>query len=153
MPLYRAQLLCCCHGMILHLLITFAGADTHVTVCPYFKVPEGKMEAFKAGFADFYKATAAGTDECLYYGFAVSGNTVFCREGYKSAAGALQHLADVDAPLNAALEMIGGIGAVDLSVMGPAAELDQLREALTPLGCNFWETDGGNLWLKRSGVA
>ena len=41
------------------------------------------MEEFKAGFPAFYEATKAGTlasGNCLYYGFAVEGNTVFCRE-------------------------------------------------------------------------
>lgn len=121
--------------------------DTHVTICPTFHVPDGKLEAFKATFPDFYSGVATGTDETLYYGFAVSGNDVFCREGYKSAAGALQHLADVDAPLNAALEILGGAdGSLELSVMGPAAELDQMREAMTPLGAKFWATHVANVW-------
>ena len=122
-----------------------AAADTHVTIVPYFTVPDGKMDEFKAGFKGFYDGVATGTDETLYYGFATCGNKVFCREGYKSAAGALAHIADVDGPLNAALAIVGE-GGLDLSVMGPAAELDQMREALTPLGCKFWETDGGNVW-------
>jgi quinol monooxygenase YgiN len=123
-------------------------ADRHVTIVPYFTVPEGKMDAFKAGFVDFYKGTREGTKSCIYYGFAISGNTVFCREGYKDAAGVLEHLSDVKAPLDKAVEMVGKDG-LKLSVMGPKAELEKLKDALTPLGTVFWETDAGSLWLRK----
>ena len=119
-------------------------ADTHVTIVPYFTVPEGKMDEFKRGFAAFYEGAKAGTDECLYYGFCVCGDKVFCREGYKSAAGVLAHLGDVKAPLDAAVALVGE-GGLDLSVMGPAAELEKLKEALGPLGTKFWATDGANI--------
>jgi len=62
---------------------------TQVTLHPTFTVPDGKMDDFKAGFGDFYKFTKKGTKSCLYYGFAVSGNKVFCRESYKDAAACL----------------------------------------------------------------
>jgi len=119
--------------------------DTHVTIVPYFTVPEGKMDEFTAGFKDFYEGTKAGTDECLYYGFATCGNKVFCREGYKSAAGVLAHLGDVKAPLDKAVGLVGE-GGLDLSVMGPAAELEKLKEALGPLGTKFWATDEGSFF-------
>ena len=59
--------------------------DTHVTVLPEFIVPEDRMEEFKAGFAKFYSATKAGAGAAgmIYYGFAISGNSVYCREAYK----------------------------------------------------------------------
>merc|ERR1711959_863893 len=101
------------------------------TIVPYFTVPEGKMDAFKAGFADFYKHTKEGTaasGECLYYGFAQEGNKIFCREGYKSADGVLAHL---------------GEGGLDLSVMGPAAELEKLKGPMGPLGTKFFALDEG----------
>ena len=87
-----------------------ASSDSHVTIVPYFTVPEGKMDAFKAGFADFYKHTKEGTGasgECLYYGFAQEGNKIFCREGYKSAAGVLAHLGEVKAELDKAVSIVG----------------------------------------------
>merc|ERR1711971_1503275 len=100
---------------------TMASSDSHVTIVPYFTVPEGKMDAFKAGFADFYKHTTEGTaasGECLYYGFAQEGNKIFCREGYKSADGVLAHLGEVKAELDIAVGLVGE-GGLDLSVMGP----------------------------------
>ena len=119
--------------------------DTHVTIVPYFTVPEGKMEEFKAGFPKFYEGTKKGTDESIYYGFCAHENKVFCREGYKSAAGVLAHLSDVKEALDAAVAIVGP-GGLDLSVMGPAAELEKLKEALGPLGAKFWELDSGSFW-------
>ena len=100
------------------------------------------------GLNAFYADTRAGTDKCLYYGFATSGNHVFCREGYADAEGALQHAADVDAPLGAALDIVGE-GGLDLGVMGPAAELEKLREAFEPLGARFWASAEGGMWWDR----
>jgi hypothetical protein len=65
---------------------------------PYFTVPDGKMDEFKKGYADFYKHTSEGTmhtGDCTYYGFTEEGNTVHCREGYKNADGVLKHLGEV----------------------------------------------------------
>ena len=62
-----------------------SGQDTHVTIIPEFIVPEDRMEDFKAGFAKFYSATKAGAGAAgmIFYGFAISGNSVYCREAYK----------------------------------------------------------------------
>merc|ERR1719169_273630 len=106
--------------------------DTHVTIVPCFTVPDGKMDEFKAGFPAFYEKTKAGTfasGECLYYGFAIEGNKVFCREGYKSAAGVLAHLGEVKAELDAAVGLVGE-GGLNLAVMGPTGELEKLKEAM-----------------------
>merc|ERR1712159_287707 len=121
--------------------------DTQVTIVPYFTVPEGKMDEFKAGFPAFYEHTKAGTaasGKCLYYGFAIDGNKVFCREGYTNADGVLAHLGEVKEELDAAVALVGE-GGLDLAVMGPAAELEKLKEALGPLGTKFYALDGGSM--------
>lgn len=122
--------------------------DTHVTIVPTFTVPDGKLPEFKAGFPQFFECVKQGTKECLYYGFAVHENTVVCREGYESAEGALAHLSDVEAPLAAALAIVGS--GVKLSIMGPKAELDKLREPMAHLGPCFWELDSGSMWFGSS---
>merc|ERR1719409_891252 len=126
--------------------IATAAPDTHVTIVPYFTVPEGKMDEFKHGFNAFYEGTRAGTKECLYYGFAICGNKVFCREGYKSADGVLAHLGDVKAQLDKAVAIVGE-GGLDLAVMGPPRELEKLKEAMGPLGTKFYDTDRGGMWF------
>lgn len=126
-------------------MATLDTKDTHVTVVPYFTIPDDKLSEFKAGFGQFYDATKAGTAECLYYGFCTHGNKVFCREGYKNAEGVLAHLSDVKEPLDKAVALAGE-GGLQLSVMGPASELEKLKEAMGPLGTKFWETDEGGMW-------
>ena len=129
-----------------------ASSDMHVTIVPYFTVPEGKMDEFKAGFADFYKHTKEGTGasgECLYYGFAQEGNTIFCREGYRSAAGVLAHLGEVKAELDTVVALVGD-GGLNLAVMGPVAELEKLKEAMGPLGTKFFALDEGTFRVASS---
>ena len=51
-------------------------ADTHVSLVVVFTVPEDKMEKFVNNFGEFYNKTKGGSEECVYYGFATSGNKV-----------------------------------------------------------------------------
>eukprot|EP00971_Amphidinium_carterae_P272692 5411965-Amphidinium_carterae.1 len=118
--------------------------DTQVTIVPYFTVPDGKMEEFKAGFKGCYSDSRAGTKDLLYYGFAVCGNQVVCRESYRSAEAAMQHIKDVSDSLGKLLEVTGKSG-LELSVMGKAEELEKLKEAFAPLGATFWELAPGSL--------
>jgi len=111
---------------------------THVSLVPVFTVPDEKMNEFVAKFGDFYKFTREGTKEVLYYGFAVNGNQVMCREGYSSAHGVIQHLEDVKALLDLTLDIVGE-GGLQLWAVGPGDQLDILRPKLAPLGAVFWE--------------
>ena len=72
-------------GSLLLNALPKGAADTHVTILPEFIVPAGRMDEFKAGFSKFYNATKSGPGAAgaLYYGFGVSGDSVYCREGYK----------------------------------------------------------------------
>merc|ERR1711942_178209 len=98
--------------------------DTHITILPEFVIPAGKLDEFKAGFSKFYAATknGPGAAGCLYYGFGFAGDSMYCREGYKTA----------------------GAGNFKLNVVGPAAELEKLKPKLAPRGAIFWELDSGS---------
>src|SRR4051812_45157078 len=100
-----------------------------VSLHPYFKVHPGKLEAFKAGFAAFVEKTV-NEEKNLFYEFTVSGDEVFCREGYVDAEGLLAHLENVGALLAEALKIAD---LTRLEVHGPAKELDKLREPLAHL--------------------
>ena len=103
------------------------------TITPMRASFRKEMEEFKAGFPAFYEHTKRGTGasgECLYYGFAQEGNTVFCREGYKSAEGVLAHLDEVEEELGKAIKLVGE-GGLKLTAIGPAAELVSLH-TMTP---------------------
>ncbi len=67
-----------------------------VSLHPYFKAHPGKLEAIKAVFPRFMEKTAT-EGKNLFYGFSVSGDEIFCREGYMDADGVVAHLDNVGA--------------------------------------------------------
>merc|ERR1712042_336777 len=122
--------------------------DTHITILPEFVIPAGKLDEFKAGFAKFYAATnnGPGAAGCLYYGFGFAGDSMYCREGYKTAEDCAKHGADVKEMIEEPMKAVGA-GNFKLNVVGPAAELEKLKPKLAPRGAIFWELDSGSLWL------
>jgi len=114
--------------------------DNVITLAPYFKVKD--LEAFKRIWQQDYQ-NFAHKDDCVHYAFCFTDdNRAHCREAYPSAEMVLQHLADVDVPLKAVLD--GPAELERLEVHGPKAEVDKLRDALSPLGCLFYVTEWGN---------
>ena len=108
-----------------------------VSLHPYFKVHAGKLAAFKAGFGAFVEKTAR-EEKCLFYGFTVNGDEVFCREAYTDADGLLAHFEKVDALLTEALKIAD---VTRLEVHGPAAELEKLRAPLSHLNPAWFVSD------------
>lgn len=100
-----------------------------VSIHPYFKPHEGEWDNFIGGLQAFVDL-ASSEDACLYYGFTATDDTVFCREGYVGAAGALAHFENVGELLGEALKISE---LLRLEVHGAAEELDQMRDALKDL--------------------
>jgi len=121
--------------------------DGHITILPEFTLPAGKEAEFKAGFSKFYDATKAGKGAagCLYYGFAVAEDSIYCREGYTNAEAAGLHGADIKDMLEEPMKAVGA-GGFKLNVVGPAGELAKLRPKLEPRGAVFWELDADAFW-------
>ena len=105
-----------------------------VSIHPYFKVHEGKLDAFKEKMKEFVARTNT-EDTCLYYDFSVNDDVVFCREAYVGAAGVLKHLENVGSCIE---EVLTFSELFRLELHGPAAELDQLREPLADLNPKFF---------------
>ena len=97
-----------------------------ISIHPYFKVHPGELDAFKASLPKFVEATQREA-KCLYYGFTINGDEVFCRESYVDAEGVLTHLENVGALLGEALKISD---LVRLELHGPAAELEKLKSPL-----------------------
>jgi len=106
-----------------------------VSIHPYFKVEEGKLDSFKELMLRFV-AEARSEETCFYYDFTVCGNIVFCREAYDGAAGLLVHLEKVDPCIKEALTFSE---LIRVEIHGPRSELDQLREPLKDLDPEFYE--------------
>jgi quinol monooxygenase YgiN len=112
-----------------------AQPDSCVTIVPYFKVHDGKLDEFRNGCGQFIEATKSEPG-CLYYGFTFNGNEAHCREGYTDADALLAHLNNVGAMLQEALKIAD---ITRLEVHGPAAELLKLKEPLKDLGPAYFE--------------
>lgn len=108
-----------------------------VSIHPYFKVHPGKLETVKAGLPRFVEKTKA-EKENLFYEFTVNGDEVFCREGYKSAAGLPAHLDNIGALLT---EMLKMADLTRIEVHGPAAELEKLKGPLAHLNPAWFEVE------------
>jgi quinol monooxygenase YgiN len=79
-------------------------SDRCCTLAPYFKVSNGKLEAFKELCEQFVAKTSEET-KCLYYGFSFDGDEPHCREDYEDAEGLLTHLENVGLLLEEALKI------------------------------------------------
>ncbi|KAL3920818.1 MAG: hypothetical protein SGILL_003070 [Bacillariaceae sp.] len=108
--------------------------DTVISIQPYFKIHQGKRDDFASSFADFVNKSKT-EENMVFYNFAVKDDVVFCREGYKDGESVLAHLANVDELFKKALTMSD---LIKLEVCGPPSELEKVKEALTPLGAEFW---------------
>ena len=116
-----------------------ASPDTCCTLVPYFKVADGKLDAFKAVVAQFEAKTRSETG-CVHYAFSFSGNAASCREGYDNAAALLAHLENVGPVLQEALKIAE---ITRLEVHAPAAELAKLKEPLAGLNPQWFTVEGG----------
>lgn len=111
----------------------------NVSIHPYFKVNDGKLDEFKALLQKFIERTKT-EEACLFYDFTINNDVVFCREAYHGGDGALAHLQNVDALLKQAL---GISELIRLEIHGSAKELDKLREPLAALNPDCFIFDSG----------
>jgi quinol monooxygenase YgiN len=113
--------------------------DRVVSIHPYFRVSDGKMDEFK-GFCEQFISITAQEPKCLYYGFSFNGDNVHCREAYEDAEGLLAHLANVGALLN---EVFKISQITRLEVHGVAEELAKLTEPLSTLAPTYFTLEYG----------
>lgn len=121
------------------LVATMPIQDRAVSIHPYFKAADGKLDDFRKLCERFIAATEH-EPKCIYYGFSFDGQNVHCREAYEDADGLLTHLANVDALLKEALTISD---LARLEIHGPAEELDKLREPLFALGATYFTLENG----------
>ncbi len=113
--------------------------DRGCTIAPYFKVHEGRMEAFRRLAERFVDRTAA-EPKCLYYGWSFNGDEVHCREGYADAEGLLAHVENVGQLIQEALQVAD---LARFEIHGPEAELAKLRGPLAEMNATFFTLEYG----------
>ena len=100
-----------------------------VSIHPYFKIRPGQTDAVKNLLPAFVQKTEKETKN-LYYGFTLSGETLFCREAYVGAEGLLEHLENVGPELEKMLKLAE---VLRVEVHGPSADLEKLQGPLAGL--------------------
>jgi len=116
-----------------------ATQDKCVTIAPYFKVHDGKMQQFRALCERFVEKSSTETG-CLYYGFSSNGDVAYCREGYRDADAALEHLANVGALLT---ELLNMTDLIRLEIHGAESELTKLRGPLAQMNPQYFVLECG----------
>jgi len=117
--------------------------DTVCHLYPYFqlKQPEQFRKIWYEAFRDTEANQLAEKSHQYAFSFEPEADVASCRESYGDADGILLHLKNVDTPLKAALN--GPSELLRLEVHAPASEIEKLRPALDPLGCQFFSTGWG----------
>ena len=116
-------------------------SDSFVTIHPYFKVSDEKLEAFKRLAGDLIEITR-GEMGCLFYGFTYADGEAYCREGYKDADSLVSHLDNVSDLLQK-IESISDLSR--LEIHGPQDEIAKLREwsSIQNLNPKYFVLEGG----------
>jgi hypothetical protein len=114
---------------------SMADPSNVVSIHPYFKIHEGKLDEVKALLPAFV-AKVENEDACLYYNFTLRSDELFCREGYLGAAGALAHVENVGPELD---QLFGLVEIIRIEVHGPGEELAMLKEPFAELNPTWWE--------------
>ena len=106
------------------------------TICPTFTIND--LDKAKPFMDQCVEATKSEPG-CLYYGWTICGDKLFCREAYVDGAAVTTHLQNAVPIVGAMLD--SGAAVLDkIEVHGPAAELAKCKEEADKLGASFWET-------------
>ena len=110
-----------------------------VSIHPYFKVHDGKLESFKQLLPRFVERTATEAS-CLWYDFTIGGGVVHCREAYVGAEGLLAHVGNVEDLIGEALTISD---LIRVEVHGPGDELETLKGPLADLNPDYFVFETG----------
>lgn len=114
--------------------------DNSVSINPYFKIKEGKMEDCKGFLAEFCRLVGSNEEGCLYYNFTFKDDVMSCREAYRDAAAIMDHLANCGETLGQFLEIAE---LVRIEVHGPAGELEKLKETFADFNPDYYVSECG----------
>ncbi len=113
--------------------------DNSVSINPYFNISDENMAAAKEMLKTFC-GLVSNEEGCLYYNFCFNGNVMTCREAYKDAAAVLAHLDNCGEALGQFVQIVE---LFRIEILGPAAELDKLREPLAGMNPDYFVLDCG----------
>jgi quinol monooxygenase YgiN len=113
--------------------------ETSVSINPYFRISDENMAAAREILSTFC-GLVKNEEGCLYYNFCFNGNVMTCREAYADAAAIFAHLENCGEALGKFVQIAE---LFRIEIMGPAAELDKLREPLADMNPEYFVLDCG----------
>ncbi len=116
-----------------------ATEDKSCSISPYFKIYEGKLDAFKKLCQEFVEK-ANEEPGCLFCGFSFDGDEAHCRQGHRDAEALLAHLTNVGPLFGQALQLAE---ITRLEAHGPEEELAKVRPLLSALSPQFFVLEYG----------
>lgn len=114
--------------------------DNAVSINPYFQITDENMEAAKGFLARFCDLVGKNEQGCLFYNFTFKGNELCCREAYKNADAVKAHFDNCGSALG---EFMKVAKLSRIEVHGPAAELEQLKEAFEAFNPDYYVSECG----------
>ena len=107
------------------------------TIQPTFTIKDlKKAEPFMKKCVDLTKSEAG----CMYYGWTIQGDKLFCREAYVDAAAVQAHLDNIVPAVGEMLD--SGCASLDeINFMGPKAGWSTFKETADSLGGVYWDVD------------
>jgi len=115
--------------------------DTVITLSPYFKVHDGKMDEFKKHVEKFYELIKS-ENKLVNYSFCFTDDgRALCREGYEDAEGLKIHLDNVGENFKSAL----GLSDLErIELHAPASEMEKLKDhpVIASLNTVLYTLDG-----------
>jgi len=116
---------------------TVAAMADFVTIQPTFTIIDrAKAEPL---MKECFDATKAETG-CIYYGWAISGEKLFCSEAYVDGAAANVHL-EAALPIVGAMIESGAISVDSVEFHGPAKEWAAVKENADGVGTIYYDVD------------
>ena len=106
------------------------------TFQPSFKILD--MAKAEAGLKKATEDTKAEAG-CLFYGWYISGDKLFCREGYESGAAVDKHLKENALPVVGPMLEAGALSLAGVELHGPESEWAACKETIDSLGGKYFD--------------
>ena len=117
------------------------------TIQPTFTLKDlKKAEPFMKKCVDLTK----NEDGCMYYGWAIKDDKLFCREAYVDAKAVQAHLDNIVPAVGEMLDS-GAASLDEINFMGPKAGWSTFKESADALGGVYWDVDSSFSKFKMPG--
>ena len=88
-------------------------------------------------------AAAKGEKECLFFGWAICGDKLFCRSAHVSGKSVAAHLANIGPLVGELLDSEAVTLEEAIELHGPGAAIEDAQSACDALGCIYYRTCAG----------